>query len=293
MAKKVFKIPVSVVIPTYNGLSLLQKNLPAVFACLGDGDEVVIVDDASTDTSLRWLKDAFNTRSRKIKRAGKIIPTQTGAFVQAKKRIIVTIIAQKRNLRFAKSANKGVLAAKHSLVFLLNSDVSPDRTVLRYLVPYFKQDQVFAVGCMELGTDDKGNQTKQGKNTIRFQRGMFIHAKAADLEPGPTAWATGGSSLFNREKWLKLGGFDADYAPAYWEDIDLSFRAQRQGWKVLFEPKAKVDHNHETTNSDVFGQQKIYQMSWNNAQKFVKKNGNWWQKLLHLLWKPYWLIKTQ
>jgi GT2 family glycosyltransferase len=293
MANQQHQKSVSAVIPTYNGLGLLQQNLPAVFTCLRDGDEVVIVDDASTDQTVRWLNDAFNTRSRKIDHDGRKIDGRVGAFVQAKKRIVISVIPLKKNVRFAKAANTGVMVANHPLVFLLNSDVSPHSTVLRFLLPHFEDNSVFAVSCLELGTDEQGKPTQQGKNVISFIRGMFIHARADNLEAGPTAFATGGSSLFDRHKWLELGGFDPDYAPAYWEDVDLSFRASKKGWRVLFEPQAKVDHNHQTTNQDVFGERKIYQMSWQNANRFVSKNASWWQKILYYLWRPYWWLKVR
>lgn len=50
---------VSVIIPTYNGLSLLQKHLPAVLDMLRAGDELLIVDDAGHDETLNWLMEQF------------------------------------------------------------------------------------------------------------------------------------------------------------------------------------------------------------------------------------------
>jgi hypothetical protein len=60
---------------------------------------------------------------------------------------------------------------------------------------------------------------------------------------------------------------------------------------VLFEPKAQVDHNHETTNKSVFGEKKMQEMSWRNAKKFTLKNGTIYQKISFLLWQPYWWWK--
>ena len=62
---------------------------------------------------------------------------------------------------------------------------------------------------------------------------------------------------------------------------------------MLFEEKAVVEHAHETTNDSVFGQGQIDAMSWRNAHKFVWKNGNWWQKLQNVLWRPYWWLKRR
>lgn len=255
---------VSVVIPTFNGRALLEKNLPTVSACLRPDDEVIVVDDASDDGTLDWLQDTY--------------PEVKG-------------LRNPKNLRFGATANRGVQEASGDLILLLNNDVKPHSDLLTYAVPHFESAHVFAVGCLEHEKNDVGKIQQGGKNRLWFQRGMFIHARADDFSSGETAWVSGGSGLFDRHKWLELGGFDARFYPAYWEDIDLSFRARQRGWQVLFEKKAVVEHHHETTHQDVFGQQKIDEMSWRNAKKFTWKNGTLWQKIQYLLWKPYWLMK--
>jgi GT2 family glycosyltransferase len=272
---------VSAVIPAYSGRRLLQKHLPAVFACLSNGDELVVVEDTGTDDTVPWLTTQF--KMKKVSPPFTGVDTYRGKFRRGAKNIDVTVLYNQKNQRFGETSNRGVRAAKHELVFLINSDVAPRVRTLKYLKPYFNDPAVFAVGPLEV---EHGK--KSGKNMLWFERGMFIHSKASDWQAGPTAWVSGGSGLFDKKKWLAIGGFDKLYYPAYWEDIDLSFQARKRGWQVLFEPKAIVDHNHETTNMTVFGQRKIDQMSWRNGTKFTWKNGDFWQKLAHLLWKPYW-----
>jgi len=121
---------------------------------------------------------------------------------------------------------------------------------------------------------------------------MFIHSRASKLDSGETAWASGGSALFDLEKWKELGGFDIAFYPAYWEDIDLSMRARKKGWNILFCENAVVDHRHETTNASVFGQKKIDIMSWKNAYLFAWRHMTATQWLQHLIWLPYHLILT-
>lgn len=261
---------VSVVIPTYNGLALLQKNLPAVLSCLRAGDELIVVDDASSDATVEWLKS-------------------TARQLVAAKNSELAIVHNHYNLRFGAAVNKGVQQAKHELIFLINNDVSPRPDVLQQLTLHFNDPQVFAVGCLEIEKDS--SNARGGKNKLWFERGLFIHSRAEEFTAGPTAWASGGSAMFDKQKWVQLGGFSKTFYPAYWEDIDLSFRARKKGWQVLFEPKAIVDHNHETTNGDVFGQQRIERMSWRNAHRFVWKNGTIWQKVANLMWRPYWLVR--
>ncbi len=282
---------VSVVIPTYNGQTLLQKNLPSVLKALKNGDEVVIVDDSSSDLTLPWLDEQFKTRQQTYKIQGKKRKVRLGHFQIGKKKIRILVLQNSRNLRFARSVNRGVQAAKFSLIFLLNNDVVPHQDCLDHLLPYFADPAVFGVAPLEIEQAEGG--MFGGKNVLEFKRGMYIHRRAQEFHSGSTAWVSGGSGLFDRTKWLQLGGFDPDFSPAYWEDIDLSFRARLKGWKVLFEEKAVVDHNHESTNLSVFGQQQIQRMSWKNAKLFTQKHVSGIRKFQYWLWKPYWWWKMK
>jgi GT2 family glycosyltransferase len=275
---------VSAIIPNYNGRRLLEKHLPAVVASLREGDELIVVDDASTDDSVAWLTRTFFLKETR----------NDDHFLRLEgshKSIKIVVVQSHANVRFAAAANIGVQEAMHPYIFLINSDVSPEPTVLTFLLPHFEDTMVFAVGCREI----EGNEVGKigGKNILWFEKGMFMHSRAAEFSTGETAWASGGSALFDKEKWQQLGGFDLDYYPAYWEDTDLSFRARKMGWKVLFEASAVVHHHHESTNSDVFGQQRMSAISWRNANTFVWKNGTVGQKLAHIFWKPYWWIQRQ
>lgn len=274
---------VSAVIPTYNGRRLLQKHLLSVFRSLRAGDELVVVEDTGPDDTVPWMLKRFSMRKETTPFSG--IDLYRGKHTIGKKRIDITLVYNQKNQRFGETCNRGVRVAQHNLIFLLNSDVAPHATCLQRLLPHFEDASVFGVGPLEI---EHGK--KSGRNELWFERGMFIHSRAKRLTSGPTAWVSGGSGLFDKKKWEMIGGFDRLYYPAYWEDIDLSFQARKRGWKVLFEAKAVVDHNHETTNVTVFGKRKMDQMSWRNANKFVWKNGDVWQKIAHLLWKPYWWL---
>jgi len=288
-----FSPAISALIPNYNGVKLFEAYLPAVLTSLRDGDELIVVDDTSTDQSVEWLKAKFNCLS-KVSPVAETLLFQ-GKFSQGSKTIVLKVLVNLKNQRFGMSCNRGVLVAAHDYIFLLNSDVAPHTDCLPPLLKHFDPDSegrnVFGVGCLEIETTN--NNQKAGKQTMHFERGMFIHAKAANFKSGETAWVTGGSGLFSKAKWLEIGGFDKLYYPAYWEDIDLSFQASKRGWRVLFEADSVVDHNHETTNQTVFGQKKIEDMSWRNAKKFTWKNGHFWQKIAFLLWQPYWWWKRK
>lgn len=273
---------VSVVIPTFNGLHLLQKHLPSVIAALRQDDELIIVDDCSLDGTQASLiaTYALQESDKQNLWVGKVGGDNSPTF---------KLISPEENQRFAGACNLGVQVASNDLVFLLNNDVSPKKNVLEFLIPYFEDFDCFAVGCKEYEHNEDGEVS--GRNILWFERGRFMHAKARTMVSGETAWVSGGSGLFDRNKWVLLGGFDKRFYPAYWEDIDLSFRARKRGWKVLFEEKAVVFHKHESTNSDVFGQRRIDKMSLKNGTVFVLKHASFSEYLKYLLWKPYWFVK--
>lgn len=208
---------VSVIIPNYNGKELLAKNLPDVIKAAQYKKnkifEIIIVDDASSDGSVKFLRENFKG---------------------------LRIIQHKKNRGFSASVNMGARAAKGNLLALLNSDVLPKKDFLEQVIPHFKKKNVFAVSLHE-----EGYGWVRGK----FENGFIGH------EPGPEStkvqesfWVSGGSGVFRRDYWVKLGGMDEDlFSPFYWEDVDLCYRAAKRGWINLWEPKANVIHEHEAS----------------------------------------------
>ena len=262
MAKKI-----SVVIPNYNGSHLLNKNLTQVLKTC-PGCEVIVVDDSSTDDSVKLIERNF----RGIK-----------------------LIRNKKNEGFSKSVNKGVKQSTGSLVLLLNSDVSPKQGFLQPALKHFKSlkdKNLFAVGLCDL-SHENNSIIQRGKGGAKFTKGFVTHF-ATRIKSGETLWVSGGSGLFNKEKFLELGGFDATFAPFYWEDIDLCFRAWKKGYKCLFGPASKVDHFHEQgiikkRYSDFF----IKSVSYKNQFLFVWKNiDDYFLIMQHVLWQPYHFAKA-
>lgn len=211
------KKKISVVIPTWNGQKLLEKNLPKVMAALPRGTEVVVVDDGSTDKSIDYLK---TLKSKTLK-----------------------LIFNKKNKGFIYSVNKGFRQAGGDFVVLLNNDVVPQNNFLTNALSHFADPKVFAVSF---------NEPQFGWAKI-WWRGGFIHHGVGEpaKKPHVSAWASGGSAIFRKSIWNKLKGFDPLYAPFYWEDFDLGYRAWKQGYKIIWEPNSVVKHKHESTVSQI------------------------------------------
>ncbi len=217
-------LSVSVVIPNWNGQSLLQKNLAAVLASMrykkNQIGEIIIVDDGSTDDSVKFLKKEYGSKIRLIKHT--------------------------KNRGFASSVNNGVRMAKGQLVCLLNTDVIPSREFLSHALAHFEDKSVFAVGLHEKGA---------GPAVGFFNNGFIEHKGGKETQNESFSfWASGGSAVFRRSQWMELKGLDEELlTPFYWEDVDLGYRAWKHGYKIVWEPKSMVEHQHESTiNKDRF-----------------------------------------
>src|SRR5205807_3502308 len=55
-------------------------------------------------------------------------------------------------------------------------------------------------------------------------------------------YGCGGAAAWNRAKFVALDGFDSLYLPGYWEDLDLSWRGWKKGWRCVYEPSSVVYH---------------------------------------------------
>ncbi len=269
---------ISVIIPNYNGAELLKKNLPKVFDAISsykDGAiEVIIIDDCSTDNSLIEIQNA------KIKSQS----VQGGIKFKS--------IRNERNLGFSSTINRGVRDADGEIVVLLNTDVIPEITFLAPLLSHFKNDEVFAVGCLDKSIED-GKTVLRGRGVGVWKRGFLVHSRG-EIDKANTLWVSGGSGAFRKSIWEKLGGFDALYNPFYWEDIDLSYRALKSGYKILFEPKSVVIHEHERgAIKKKFSPSLIKAIAYRNQFIFVWKNATDLNlRILHIFWLPYHFIKA-
>ena len=227
---------ISVVIPTWNGLSLLAVYLPSVRDALEDYPgpwECLIIDDGGTDDTAQELPAIFPR---------------------------AVYLRRERNEGFPAAANAGFEAAKHPLVLLLNNDIRVNCDFLRPLAERFRPDRnpeavkdLFAVVSLQINPDrdDRVNAAFDGCRVLRFDYGdikLVNTVRAATGESArPTDLAHGGCSLFSRDKVHALGCFSLLFSPFYFEDTELSVQALRRGWRIVYEPRSVVWHRPNST----------------------------------------------
>lgn len=241
---------VSVVIPTWNGKHHLEANLPSVVeAVAGDPDnEILVVENASEDGTAQWLQEHFAQ---------------------------VRVLALEENLGFGGGSNAGFEAAENDIVVLLNNDMRVEPAFLAPLLEGFSDEKVFAVSAQIFFSDPAKRREETGLTRGRwngraFELGHVIDERVDRLFP--TFYAGGGSSAYDRRKFLELGGFDPLLHPFYVEDADISYMAWKRGWKVLYAPGSVVYHEHRGTIGRKFSPSYISRVLRKNQILAVWKN---------------------
>ncbi len=255
----------SVVIPNWNGRDLLGRYLPSVIEALAGNpeNEIIVVDNGSSDGSAEFVRREFPD---------------------------VKLLALDRNLGFGGGSNAGFQAARNDIVVLLNSDMRVDAGFLAPLLAGFADPSVFAVSCQIFFSDPAKPREETGLTQGWWHEGNLkvrhrIDPAVSDLFP--CFYAGGGSSAFDRHKFLELGGFDELLAPFYLEDTDLGYMAWKRGWKVLYQPRSIVYHEHRGTIGKRFSQSQIQAVLNKNYLLFCWKNIHEWGRLLSHFWYAY------
>ncbi|MCG2725694.1 MAG: glycosyltransferase family 2 protein [Elusimicrobia bacterium] len=239
---------ISVVIPVFNGKKLLEKYLPSIIeACKNysfEKTELIIVDDASSDGTKDYIESNFP---------------------------FVKIIRQDINMGFSASANNGIFSVKNRIVVLLNTDVKIENDFLAFLPEHFENNDVFAVRP-GLKNNQKETVLDNPKVAGGFKYGFFDVPKSTGKKLTVAFFAGGGASAYDKEKFMELGGFDDIFSPFYYEDVDLSYRAWKRGWKIIYEPRSLAQHRGGATISKFYKSDYINIISERNKYFLVWKN---------------------
>ncbi len=242
---------VSVVIPTYNGKALLEKNLPPLQAAAALHSfpvEIIVVDDASSDDTVLFLHERFPS---------------------------VTILVNATNRGFAETMNRGIDAARHEVVLALNNDILVQDDLFAKALTRFTDPSVFSVtpNMVDPRRGESQSITRITAGVCWFQTRFLQPHDLPSLEGDiPLFFGSGGGSFYDREKLRLLGGFDLIYHPFYVEDMDLAYRAWKAGWKCLLEPGTTVFHETSSTILSIHRRRKIKFIGDRNRTLFLWLN---------------------
>lgn len=235
---------VSVVIVNWNGRRWLESCLPALAAQRYRHFEIIVVDNASEDDSVAWLAQNWPD---------------------------VRVLIQPENTGFAAANNRGIEVATGDWIATLNNDTLVDANWLANLVAAAGEPQVGMVASLVVFWDDPGRVDAAGIEVdvagMAWNRGHGRPVEEVLVEDevfGPNASA----ALYRRQMLAEIGAFDEDFF-AYYEDVDLAWRARQAGWRCHYAPAAVVRHWHSATGGQ-FPRLKAYLVSRNKLWTIVK-----------------------
>ena len=243
---------ISIVVPVHNQLHYTAACLHSVITATNSASfEIIVVDDASSDGTRRWLK-----RCRGLK-----------------------VLTNRSNLGFIGSCNRGASTARGEFIVFLNNDTKvTDRWLDAMLAVFEQQSEVGVVGARLVYADG----SLQEAGGMIFADGSGWNYGRGDDADRPqysfvseTDYVSGACLMLHRSLFEQLEGFDTHYSPAYYEDTDLCFRVREQGLKVMYQPAATVVHfEGVTSGTDESSGTKRYQAV--NREKFIQR----WQHRL-------------
>ncbi len=250
----------SLLVLNYNGLRLLKDCFDTLGAATDNGrrHHVYLIDNHSTDLSLTDTKEKYPW---------------------------VRCVEAPRNA-FLYSYNDIMPSLETEAVLLLNNDILVEPDFIEPLLEHLAQPDVFAVNTKVLLSD---RVTAQGSRTAGYyRRGLWWYEQLPDIERTSTCFfGLGGQAAFSRTKYLELGGFDELLWPLYHEDIDLSYRAWRRGWRVLYEPRSVLYHLGGQTSSSEYKQAQLREIVTKNTFLIQWKNiDDPRMRREHLVWLP-------
>jgi GT2 family glycosyltransferase len=213
----------SIVVVSWRSRELLHRCLASVRAAAPDAD-CLVVDNASGDGTAEMVRDRFPQ---------------------------VRLLLQPRNLGYAGGCNRGFASGRGEEFLFLNPDVEVTRPALAVLAgTLVRRPDAGAVGGLLV--DRRGipqrRYAPRAFPTVRdLARWVLLPGEGGGTIPpgsGPReADQLAGACLLVRRRVLdEIGGFDEEFWPVWFEDVDLCLRVRQAGYRVLHHPGARFPH---------------------------------------------------
>jgi GT2 family glycosyltransferase len=214
----------SVLIVAYESRDDLRKTLPALLRELGEGDELIVVDNKAGDGSVEAVRE--------------LAPE-------------ARIVSPGRNTGFAGGANAGAADARGDLLVLLNPDAVPQPGWGEAIRRPLLEDRGWAA-WQALIADGAAATINSAGNPVHFTGIVWAggHGRPLAEAPGPgeVPAASGACFAIPLTEWRRGGGFPPEFF-MYHEDVDLSVRLRMAGGTVGIEPGAVVAHDYDFSAS--------------------------------------------
>lgn len=235
----------SVLTVNYNGLKHLQECLGSLRDQEFRDFEVVLVDNASRDESVEFVRQNFPE---------------------------VRIVLSTSNLGFTGGNNLGIAHCTGEFVLFLNNDTRVEPGAIGSLAKAIRKYPDYRVFACALLKYSNPTLLDSGGDTL-YRAGFFMTfagcPAAPFSRPREVLSACAGAAAYPRELLNRLGGFDDDFFLLF-EDMDLSMRARHLGAKILFVPDARILHKGSATIGDAVSTGKLYYCTRNLVPLLLK-----------------------
>ncbi|MEX0877469.1 MAG: glycosyltransferase family 2 protein [Candidatus Spechtbacterales bacterium] len=241
--------------------------------------QVVVVDNGSTDNSIEKLES--------FRSSNPVYP--------------IIILKNEENKGFAGGNNTGFeysLKEGVEYVLILNNDTTTDAMFLSELVETAEKNKdVGVVGAAVYFTEPRNLLWFGGDTKIEWRKmadsmscELFRKELPEFMPPLEVSFITGACMLFKREVLEKVKGFDERFF-LYFEDADLSFRISKAGYKLMWNPKARIWHKVSATTLTQVGSPKLHYYHTRNVLLLGDKHAPSWMKIYKPLWSIFQLSK--
>lgn len=252
---------ISIIIVSWNVLALLEKCLASIGRYVDYPHQVIVVDNASTDGTVGALRQKWPN---------------------------IEVVAQQKNLGFARANNAGRQRARGHYIAFLNPDTELVSEPWRLMIEYIQQHpKTGAIGPEILNPDHRHQQSVRNfprwsdqvltllklrhllKNS-RIMRRYLADPGAGRKKPMAVDQIMGAAMLFPKKILDHLGGFDEDYW-IWFEEVDLCRRVHDAGYEVLYFPNSQIIHHGDKSFNQVLS---IHKQVWfmRSLRRYARKH---------------------
>ncbi|USN53902.1 MAG: glycosyltransferase family 2 protein [Candidatus Nomurabacteria bacterium] len=266
--------PMTVIIVSWNVRELVLQCIAALLQSRQNPEDIIVVDNASQDGSLRSLKEKYPN---------------------------ITLIANSKNVGFAKAVNQGIRAAKPGHMLLLNPDAIVKIDTLSKVKQVLEQEENIGVlGCRLVNEDGTTQESirafpqlsdqllimlKLHRFFPRFPALKRYYASSWNYtQDGEVDQVKGAFFLIHKNAIEQVGLLDEDYF-IWFEEVDYCYRVKKAGLKVFYTSQAEVFHARGESFRQVLSitKQRYFIHS---MQIYFAKHGSRWDTIVLRLARP-------
>jgi N-acetylglucosaminyl-diphospho-decaprenol L-rhamnosyltransferase len=230
---------ISILMVNYNGSSCIYQCLDSIEKIVSNCPyEVIIVDNCSTDNSIKIIKDNFP---------------------------LVTLICSETNVGFSKANNLALNYSQGNHLLFLNTDTILTENTPKILSDYLEQERDIGIISSRITFQDGSYQLSGGRlpnlivefiDKIKYgvdRKWHHIFSKLYNQKYSVVqemGWLTGACLMIRRDVFEQLSGFDESFF-MYFEDKDICKRASEAGWKIVYYPGTSLIHLLGGSSQDV------------------------------------------